>query len=182
MGHTHTHIASEASVEPTVAIANNDATLSVANATGANSLATQQQQIVAANNIANTGEVSVQTVSDCCQPHVELGLAGVTSQEAHSYLMNLYEKGSCDRSYLLELYDKCKTAHEIAKEQPSYLNELYVEDCHAQHIADNCQTAPVAPAETIVTNPIEGAIKAATTSEQSSVIAANTSKQSYLQE
>ena len=73
-------------------------------------------------------------------------------------------------------------AHEVAKEQPSYLNELYVEDCHAQHIADNCQTAPVAPVETIVTNPIEGSIKAATTSEQSSVIAANTSKQSYLQE
>lgn len=145
MGHTHTAIAAEASTQPVVATANNDATLAVANATGANSLATQQQEIVANANIANTGEVSVQTVSDCCQPHVELGLAGVTSQEAHSYLMNLYERNACDRSYLQELYDKCSPAHQKAVDEPSYLNELYVEDCHAEHIATQCTTTPQTP-------------------------------------
>ena len=150
MGHTHTHIAAEASTQPVVAVANNSATQAVAAATGANSLATKEQQIVAKANIANTGEVSVnttpiQTVSDCCAPHVELGLAGVTSQEAHSYLMNLYERNACDKSYLQELYNKCDRHHRRAKDEPSYLNELYVEDCHAEHIADKCTTTAKVP-------------------------------------
>merc|ERR1712070_288159 len=77
-------------------------------------------------------------VSNCCEPHVNLGLSGVTSQQAHSYLMNLYKKNACDTGYLEELYNKCNKHHKRANEEPSYLNELYVEDCHAEHISDNC--------------------------------------------
>jgi hypothetical protein len=53
-------------------------------------------------------------VSTCCSPHVNLGLSGVTSAQAHSYLMNLYERNACDKSYLEELYNKCNGHHNIA--------------------------------------------------------------------
>ena len=143
MGFTHTHVAETVAEQPVVQN-NLDAIQTVATATGANSLATKEQQIVAANSIAHTGEVAT-TVSNCCQPHVELGLAGVTSKEAYSYLMNLYEKNACDQSYLQQLYDKCSPAHTKAANEPSYLNELYVEDCHAQHIQENCTGSIVTP-------------------------------------
>ena len=148
MGFTHTHVAETVAEQPVVQN-NLDAIQTVATATGANSLATKEQQIVAANSIAHTGEVAT-TVSNCCQPHVELGLAGVTSKEAYSYLMNLYEKNACDQSYLQQLYDKCSPAHTKAANEPSYLNELYVEDCHAQHIQENCTVQPTPIAEPIV--------------------------------
>jgi len=57
--------------------------------------------------------------------------------------MNLYEKNVCDERYLLELYEKCGQAHTDATTAPSYMMELYVEDCHTEHIATNC--TPVAP-------------------------------------
>merc|ERR1719183_3121271 len=91
--------------------------------------------------IATPGEA----VSNCCSPHVNLGLAGVTSAQAHSYLMDLYKKNACDKSYLEELYVKCKGHHDKATQEPSYLNELMVEDCHAQHISNNCNQQAVVP-------------------------------------
>ena len=150
MGHHHSAIAAEASTSPVIA-ANVAATNAVANATGVSSPETKAQQAAATAVINATGETQatpVTTVSDCCAPHVNLALSGVTSAQAHSYLMNLYEKNACEQSYLEELYNKCNVKHHKAAKEPSYLNELFVEDCHAEHIADKCQTAPVAPTHT----------------------------------
>lgn len=66
--------------------------------------------------------------------------------------MNMYTEGACEPSYLQQLYDACGEVHTTATETPSYLNELYVEDCHAQHIADNC-TPTVTP---VVTPVVDG--------------------------
>lgn len=152
MGHHHSAIAAEASTSPVID-ANVAATNAVANATGVSSPETKAQQAAATAVIKASGEVHTHTaptttVSDCCAPHVNLALSGVTSAQAHSYLMNLYEKNACDQSYLEELYNKCNVKHHKAAKEPSYLNELFVEDCHAEHIADKCQTAPVAPTHT----------------------------------
>ena len=150
VGPIHTPGTVEVASSPVVT-ANVAATQSVVDAAGANSPAAMAQQAAATAVINATGDAqhtATTTVSDCCAPHVNLALSGVTSQQAHSYLMNLYENNTCDHSYLEELYNKCNHTHTKATAEPSYLNELYVEDCHAQHISDKCTTTPTAPVKT----------------------------------
>ena len=85
MGSSHSTAAAEANgvATPAVVTANVAATNAVANATGVTSPETVAQAdaatavINASKGVVTTGAVA--TVSDCCVPHVNLALAGVTS-------------------------------------------------------------------------------------------------------
>ena len=42
----------------------------------------------------------------CCEGHAATVVAGASKDASMGYLMNLYQKGECEHSYLMDLYTK----------------------------------------------------------------------------